>query len=167
MCTHHMSRRRFVGLVPNLALMSSLALVVAGCGQTTSGPVEVKWGRDTCDYCGMVIDEPRFAAQLRAGTTRKVYKFDDLGDAILFLVKQDWVNHPDNEFWVGDMNSGKWIDGLKALYVNGQRTPMAHGFGAVPAPKEGALGFERFKGAILTQGSTSRCEPTASVEERG
>jgi copper chaperone NosL len=161
MCKHHMSRRRFIGLVPGLVLVAS------GCGQPTSGPVEVKWGRDTCDYCGMVIDEPRFAAQLRAGPTRKVYKFDDLGDAVLFLAKQDWADHPDNEVWVGDMDSGKWIDGLKAFYLGGQRTPMAHGFGALSVSREGTQDYTRTKGAILRKGSTSRCEPTENPEARG
>ncbi|RAU22157.1 hypothetical protein CU669_10535 [Paramagnetospirillum kuznetsovii] len=150
-----MTRRRFVGLVPGLAL------VVAGCGQSTTGPVEVKWGRDTCDYCGMVIGEPRFAAQLRAGTNHKVYKFDDLGDAILFLVKQDWAAHPATEFWVGHMETGAWIDGFKAFYKGGQRTPMAHGFGALPAAADGLLEYDRFKGAIVVRGSTSRCETGA------
>lgn len=161
MCQHHMSRRRFVGLVPGLVLVAS------GCGQSSTGPVAVKWGRDTCDYCGMVIDEPLFAAQLRAGPTRKVYKFDDLGDAVHFLIKQPWQADPANEFWVGSMETGQWIDGFKAFYLGGQKTPMAHGFGAVAATRPGALEYERFKGAVLVKGSTSRCEPPVATEARG
>ena len=123
MCDHRMSRRRFVGMVPGLAL------VAAGCGQPSSGPGEIKWGRDTCDYCGMIIDDAHFAAELRGGANRKVYKFDDLGDAILFLTKQNWPAEPAPEFWVGGLETGQWLDGFKAFYVGGQRTPMAHGYG--------------------------------------
>ncbi len=154
MCDHRMSRRRFIGLVPGLAL------VAAGCGQQTTGPVEVKWGRETCDYCGMIIDDRHFAAQVRGGPGRKVFKFDDIGDAALFLAKQDWGAEAATEFWVGALDGDQWLDGAKAFYVGGLRTPMAHGFGAVSAYRDGALDFGGFKAAILAKGSTSRCEPT-------
>jgi nitrous oxide reductase accessory protein NosL len=155
-----MPRRHFLGLIPGMAL------AVSGCSQQTTGPVEIKWGRDTCDYCGMVIDEPRFAAQLRGGANRKVYKFDDLGDAVLFLVKQDWANDPATEFWVGGLEiaKGQWLDGLKAFYLSGQRSPMAHGFGAVADQREGTVDFTRMKGMVVARGSTSRCEPTSNAE---
>lgn len=161
MCDHHrMPRRHFLGLIPGMVL------AVSGCSQQTTGPVEIKWGRDTCDYCGMVIDEPRFAAQLRGGANRKVYKFDDLGDAVLFLVKQDWANDPATEFWVGGLEiaKGQWLDGLKAFYLSGQRSPMAHGFGAVADQREGTVDFTRMKGMVVARGSTSRCEPTSNAE---
>ncbi|OAN53135.1 hypothetical protein A6A04_14345 [Paramagnetospirillum marisnigri] len=161
MCNHHMTRRHFVALVPGLALVAS------GCGGPSTGPVDVRLGRDVCDYCGMVIDDRRFVAQLRAGPSGKVHNFDDPGDAILFLVKQDWAKHPKTEFWVGHMETGQWLDGFKAFYVKGVKTPMAHGFGARPESKGDDFGFERFRGAILTQGSTSRCEPTVTTEDRG
>ncbi|MDO8607977.1 MAG: hypothetical protein Q7R40_15695 [Phaeospirillum sp.] len=156
MCDHRMSRRHFIGLVPGFALAAS------GCGQQTTGPVEVKWGRDTCDYCGMIVDDPHYAAQVRGGANRKVYKFDDLGDGILFLAKQSWVADSATEFWVGGLETGQWLDGTKAFYVGGLRTPMAHGFGAVATPRDGALDFAGLKAAILAKGSTSRCEPVGS-----
>ncbi|CAA7626839.1 conserved hypothetical protein [Candidatus Terasakiella magnetica] len=166
MCNHRMNRRHFMGLVPGLALVAS------GCTKNETGPAEIKWGRDTCDYCGMIVDDPHFAAQVRGGPKRKVFKFDDLGDAILYLSKQSWADEPTTEFWVGSLETGEWLDGRKAFYVGDQRTPMAHGYGAVAAAKAGALDFPALKAAILSRGSTSRCEPsenisTAMVEDRG
>jgi copper chaperone NosL len=152
MCTQGMSRRRFVGLVPGLALMA------AGCSGEATGPVEVKWGREYCEYCGMIIDDPHFATQVRGGPGRKVFKFDDPGDAVLFLAKQGWADEA--EFWVGDLETGKWLDGRKAFYVGGQRSPMGHGFGAVAVQRDGALDFAGLRAAVLAKGSTSRCEPT-------
>ncbi len=161
MCDHRISRRHVLALIPGLALAAS------GCGQKTTGPGEIKWGRDTCDYCGMIVDDPHFAAQLRGGPGHKAYKFDDLGDAVLFLVKQGWASDPATEFWVGGLETGQWMDGFKAFYVGGQRTPMAHGFGAVAAPRAGALDFAALKVAILAKGSTSRCEPSGQSGGQG
>ncbi|MBI3446023.1 MAG: nitrous oxide reductase accessory protein NosL [Magnetospirillum sp.] len=149
-----MSRRRFVALVPGMVL------AVSACGQSASGPAEIKWGRETCDYCGMIIDDPRFAAQVRGGPKGKVFKFDDLGDAVLFLAKQSWADDPATEFWVGSMESEKWLDGRKAFYVDGQHTPMAHGYGAVAGARAGAVEYAAMKNAVLAKGSTSRCEPS-------
>lgn len=153
MCDHRISRRHFLGLVPGLALVAS------GCGQSNTGPGEIKWGRDTCEYCGMIIDDPHFAAQIRGGANHKLYKFDDLGDGVLFLVKQGWASDPATEFWVGGLETGQWLDGTKAYYIGGQRTPMAHGYGALAVPRDGGLDFAALKVAILAKGSTSRCEP--------
>jgi len=162
MCDHSLSRRRFVGLVPGLVL------AVSGCGQSSTGPVEVKWGRDACEYCGMIIDEPRFATQLRGGVSRKAYKFDDPGDAVLFLAKQAWANDPAAEVWVGGLETGQWMDGRKAFWIAGQRSPMGHGFGAVADSRPGSLDFAGFRAAILARGSTSRCEPGAEqTKEQG
>ena len=161
MCDHSIRRRHFLGLVPGLVL------AVSGCGPSGSGPAEIKWGRETCDYCGMIIDDPHFAAQVRGGPNRKAYKFDDLGVAVLFMVKQSWGDEPATEFWVGGLETGQWLDGRKAYYLGGQRTPMAHGFGALAEPRSGALDFAALKVAILAKGSTSRCEPGEAPEKQG
>lgn len=155
MCEHHSpGRRRFLALVPGLVF------AVSACGQQTTGPAEIKWGRETCEYCGMIIDDPHFAAQVRGGAERKVHKFDDLGDAVLWMAKQGWADDASVEFWVGGVETGQWLDGRKALYVDGQHTPMAHGFGAVAQGPSGAVDYTAMKNAVLARGSTSRCEPS-------
>lgn len=160
MCEHHgLNRRSFMALVPGMVL------AISACSEKTTGPAEVKWGRETCEYCGMIIDDPHFAAQLRGGTDRRAHKFDDLGDAVLYMAKQGWADDPSVEFWVGGAETGQWTDGRKAFYASGYHTPMGHGFGAVEAGKAGAIDFAAMKDAVLAKGSTSRCEPPKANSE--
>lgn len=143
-----LSRRRL--------LLSAAALVtLGGCGAAT-GPAAIRWGKENCDYCGMIIDDPRYAAQLRS-PIGKLAKFDDIGCAVLHLAKQDWAAKP-AEFWVGDSDARGWLDGRDAWYVPGRKSPMSYDFGAVATARDGAIDFAAFKAAIATRGSTSRCE---------
>lgn len=160
MCNDCVSRRGFLAMIPAVAALS----VLPACTSDT-GPVEVRWGKENCDYCGMLVDDPRYAAQVRGGPKAKVWKFDDLGDAILWLASQSFAEEPKTELWVGDCETGKWIDGKSAWYLSGHATPMAHGFGAVPDVRDGALSFADMQKVVLARGSTSRCEiqPVGSI----
>ncbi|WP_254434867.1 nitrous oxide reductase accessory protein NosL [Magnetospirillum sp. UT-4] len=146
-----MSRRFFIGLAPGLVL------TLAGCGEDRTGPVSVRWGKEYCEYCGMIVDDPRYAAQVRAKGGR-AKKFDDLGDAVLWLARQPFAEDPATEFWVGDCEKGVWLDGRMAWYLEGRKSPMGHNFGAVPDGRAGAVDFAAFRRTILERGSTSRCE---------
>lgn len=154
MCTHHVTRRHVLGLVPGAAL----TLALGGCLDKGTGPVAVKWGKEYCDYCGMIVDDPRFAAEIREKAGAKAWKFDDLGDGVLFLAKQAWANSPDIEFWVGDVEKGTWIDGRTAWYRTGFKSPMGHGLGATPDRRDGAMSFADMRVHVASKGSTSRCE---------
>lgn len=150
MCTDCISRRAFLALIPAVAAL-------AACGSDT-GPASVRWGKENCDYCGMLVDDPRFAAQVRGGPKRKVWKFDDLGDGVLWLAKQSFADDPATEFWVGDCEKGTWIDGRSAWYLPGKKSPMAHNFGAVPDRRDGALSFAEMRTKVLAAGSPTNCE---------
>ena len=116
MCTHDLTRRHVLALVPGLAVTA----LVGACSDKGSGPAAIRWGKEYCDYCGMIVDDPRFAAQIREKPGAKVYKFDDLGDGVLWLLKQPWAEAPEVEFWVGDVEKGTWIDGRTAWYLSGK-----------------------------------------------
>jgi hypothetical protein len=155
MCScNGLNRRRFLGLLPGLAAMASLP----ACFDKGTGPAEIRWGKEYCAYCGMIIDDPRYAAQIRGGANRKLSKFDDLGDAVLWLAKQPFADDPATEFWVGDVEKSVWLDGRTAWYLSGRKSPMAHNFGAVPDARPGTISFADLKKVILERGSTSRCE---------
>ena len=96
----------------------------------------------------MVLSDRKFAAQIRVppeeGKKRsRVYKFDDIGCAVLWLDQQHWQAGPAVEIWVVDRRDGQWIDARTAYYVPVQNTPMEYGLGAQREPVPGALSFEQ------------------------
>lgn len=130
-----------------------LAGLLAACQQESrTGPVEVKWDRDTCVRCNMALSDKRYAAQVRGGPKHQAYKFDDFGCVVFWLNDKPWANAPATEIWVMDMRSGKWIDARKAYYVPNKMTPMAYGFGAVALPEPGSVNYEEARKQVLAKG---------------
>lgn len=157
------SRRQFL-----LSFGALLALpALSGCKEET-GPVKVRWGREFCAFCGMIVDDPRFAGQIRGGPKRKVWLFDDFGDGVLWLSQQDFRDDPATEFWVGDSRTGQWLDAKKAFYLSGQKSPMAHNFGAIALREEGALTYDEMAALVLERGAANLCiTPTNSPLRAG
>lgn len=129
------------------AVSAALVHPLAGCsGDPGTGPVEVKWDRDPCERCRMVLSDRRHAAQVRfvdPGGRSRVMKFDDLGCAIVWLDDKPWKAASSTEIWVNDHRDGQWLDARTAHYVTGQVTPMEYGLGAQTEKAEGALTFEQ------------------------
>lgn len=147
---------------PSLALLlTSLVMMLAACSQEpATGPVEIRYGRDTCDFCRMIISDPRYAAQLRGGPGHKAYKFDDIGDALLFLDRQPWKDDANVEFWVMDVEKGKtWLDARKAFYRFGMQSPMAHGFGAFPDQRPGTVPYQTMREQAAKRAARVYCLP--------
>lgn len=93
----------------------------------------------------MVLSDRKHAAQIRGGpenSRSRVYKFDDIGGAVLWLDNKPWKNRPETEFWVNDHRDGRWIDARQAWYLSGQITPMEFGLGAQDTRTEGAMSFK-------------------------
>ncbi len=133
-----------------LAVSLLLAILLVACsGDPGTGPKEVKWDRDACERCRMVLSDRRYSAQVRywpEGKKRsKVMGFDDVGCATLWLEEQSWKDDPRVEIWVTDHRNGKWIDARTATYVKDKITPMEYGLGAQTEPAEGGLSFEQAK----------------------
>jgi len=143
-----------------------LATGLARCGGSGGGPEAVRWGRENCAYCGMIIDDPRFAAEIR-DPAGKLSKFDDIGCAMTFLSRGGLIGNLAASFWVGNSDAREiaWMDGRTAWYLAGRKSPMAYDFGAVPARVDGAVDFADFAKLVAAKGSTSRCEP--SMQGRG
>ncbi len=138
-----------------------LSIPLSGCfGEPATGPAPVKWDRDSCEVCRMLISDRRFAAQLRGGKRHKAYKFDDIGELVHWLGKQSWKDDPKVEIWVRDLDSGtKWLDGRKVRYLPDQHSPMNYGFGAVEDNRPGSLSFEDMAQKVRQRGSTNHCLP--------
>ncbi len=126
-----------------LLLAFGVGLLLSACsGDPGTGPAEVHWDRDSCDRCRMVLSDHYHAAQVRhtdAEGRSQVWRFDDLGCAVIWLEGQSWRDDPAVEIWVTDRNSGEWIDARKATYVEGDHTPMAYGLGALM--RDGKIDF--------------------------
>jgi nitrous oxide reductase accessory protein NosL len=136
----------------HFAVFLLLGLLAACHQEPKTGPVEVKWDRDTCVRCSMALSDKRFAAQVRGGPKHLAFKFDDFGCAVFWLKDKPWADDPATEFWAMDMRSNQWIDARKASYVPNKMTPMAYGFGAVALPEPGAVSFEEARKRILAKG---------------
>lgn len=127
-------------------LFLSLLTLTACSGKPDTGPEDVRWDRETCARCAMAVSDRHYAAQIRggvAGEKAKVYKFDDIGCAVIWLDQQPWKDNPAIEIWVNDFKSGDWIDARKAWYIPDKITPMAYGLGAQPEQQAGAMDFNQ------------------------
>ena len=122
-------------------------LPLAGCDSDT-GPADVKFGRDVCEMCGMIISDPRFVTEVRLGD-RSLHKFDDVGDAVNWLSAGCKVADDIKEFWVMDSANGKtWLDARQAFYRHAE-TPMNYGFGAVATQTPGTISFADMREQVL------------------
>jgi len=120
---------RYFSSVLVLAVM--LMTGFSGCEEKAhNGAAKMHWDRDMCERCKMAISERKFAAQIIDPKTYKVYKFDDIGCAILWMEEEHIPWKAKAVIWVTDAKNGKWIDARQALYVAGAITPMAYGFAA-------------------------------------
>ena len=130
-------------------------LLLQGCsGDSGSGPKEVKWDRDACERCRMVLSDHTHAAQIRYTPPDKqrsvVALFDDIGCATLWLDDKPWRDDAKTEIWVTDHRTGQWIDARKAFYVSGHLTPMEYGLGAQLEPAPEAMTYEQAKQQIIS-----------------
>lgn len=124
-----------------------LLALLAGCSrQEASGPVEVLWDRETCTRCAMTVSDRHSTAQVRgapAGQHTRVYTFDDIGCAVIWLDEQSWKNDARTEIWVTDHLTGQWLDARVANFVAGQRSAMGYDLGAQREASAGGMDFAR------------------------
>lgn len=127
--------------------LSCFILMLSACSpQELTGPGEVRWDRETCARCNMAVGDRSFAAQVRGASTAeksRLYKFDDIGCAVIWLDKQAWKDDARTEIWVADHRNGEWIDAREAFYVTGKISPMNYGLGAQAETTEAALDYSQ------------------------
>ncbi len=137
-------------LPARIFLSGAAVLFLAACSRVPeTGPVEIKWDRDTCVRCSMAVSDRHYAVQVRGGPKKQVFKFDDIGCAVHWLKGQSWGNDAAMEVWVTDFRSGKWLDARAARYVTGKRTPMGYGYGATDEALPGSIGFDEARKQLL------------------
>jgi nitrous oxide reductase accessory protein NosL len=140
--------------------MLAAAPLLAGCKPQTEGPEKIRYGREVCEICGMIISDPLYASEVRGGPDQRLVKFDDIGDAVHWLEMQPWKEDSGIEFWVMNSENGTdWMDARASYYLTGVVSPMDYGYAAIPAYEHGAVDFATMKAAVLEKGISSRCLP--------
>lgn len=105
------------------------ALVVVGAllsGCSDPKPATVVIGQDVGAFCGMIISDPRFAAQV-VTNTGKAYKFDSIECMVAFLVEGTVAEEDIHSAWVSDYDApGTWLRADEARYLQSAvlRSPM-------------------------------------------
>ncbi len=153
-----MNRRAL--LAAGLGLAPLAAALLAACARDPAWPdgmVPIKWDRDTCTRCRMVISDRRFAAQMRGGPRATVFNFDDIGCAVSWLRdkarEHPWMSEPASRLWVADIGSPgeKWLPAPDAHYLGGRTSPMAYNQAASGSAQPGSVDFETMRQRVLGQ----------------
>ncbi|MFZ4537549.1 hypothetical protein [Propionivibrio sp.] len=154
-----MNRRNFIALG---LLMTPLAAALSACGKSQNLPAgmqEIKWDRDVCVRCSMVISDRRFAAELIGGAKNTVFKFDDIGCAVFWMrdkiAAYPWMLEAASRLWVADLDSRsdevRWLEARAAHYVT-KTSPMGYNQGAVAHPQAGSMDFSTMSEQVLAKG---------------
>jgi hypothetical protein len=156
-----MDRRRFVVAAVHGLALSPLAAALSACGKSGTWPegmAEIKWDRDTCVRCSMVISDRRFAAEMRGGEKSIVFKFDDIGCAVFWLRDKakdyPWMAEPATRFWVAEVSGSgeKWLEARKAKYTGGKLSPMGYNQAAVAFAEAGSFDYSEMSSHVLAKG---------------
>ena len=156
-----MDRRRFIAAAATQSLaLTPLAAALSGCGPSGTWPegmAEIKWDRDTCVRCSMVISDRRFAAEMRGGEKDVVFKFDDIGCAAFWMRDKakdyPWLADAATRIWVADSGAGgdKWLDARKAHYAGGKISPMGYNYAARAWAEAGSQSFDEMRRHVLAK----------------
>lgn len=111
-------------------LAISSILTVSSCNRTEqTGPPTIMLGDSTCNQCGMIISDERFATStiLQSERGRKALLFDDFNCQQIFERKSPALNITNR--WSRDYLSLDWAETEAGWFVNSSqiRSPMASG----------------------------------------
>lgn len=151
--------RRGLLVSAGLALTPLASALLAACGDDggpwPEGMLPIKWDRDACARCKMVISDRRFAAQVRGGPRAEAFKFDDIGCAVSWChdkrKEKPWTADAATRIWVAESRSDgrQWLDARRAHFIAGPRSPMGYDLLAVAAPQPGSVDFDAMSSKVV------------------
>lgn len=150
--THHATRGSGRSFSPYLLLLLALIFFTASActSNANAGPTPptIHYGEDLCDFCGMIINDERYAAGYvtREGED---YVFDDIGNMFRHhLQKQAEVT----AFFVHNYDDKAWIRAESAYYVRSSKltTPMQSGLAAYSSSEKAKALAAEVQGEMLT-----------------
>jgi copper chaperone NosL len=124
---------------------------VLGCGTPLDVPEPIAFDREPCDSCGMLISDPRFAAQLVTKEGER-YDFDDPSCAFRYVA--DHAPHLAH-VWFRDSTTPDevWLEHRQVAFAAAEDTPMDGGLAAVPIGTEQAMSFSEASVTVLARGA--------------
>jgi len=129
-----------------LSLGSAQKMVVIKEGNLKKVPLKMEVNKCQDSFCGMVIEDLSYAAQVVA-PDGKTWFFHDHGDFVEWLKDKPFAK--DAVIWVMSRDTHRWIDGRKAFYSVNEITPMEYGFGAYEKRKDGMIDFTTMRLRVL------------------
>ncbi len=144
-----MTRRRLLYTAAAAAIGGAAAPTVWALltrAPAESGPPGIRYGRDRCDACGMIIGDPHFAAASREGAV--VHRYDDIG--CLVTHSGAALTSGSARGFVHDMVSETWIDPAGATFVRAPEIQTPMGFGLAAYADAGAARAAYPKASMLT-----------------
>ena len=148
--------------VLGIAYAATVMGIAAACAATADGPPEIVIDRTPCAHCGMLISEPVFAAAYRVdGSPSRA--FDDIG---CMLTEARREPRAAIRFWFHDAESGEWIDGTTAVFVQSAalQTPMGGGLLAYRSADGAKRGAAAHQGAVIGSVDALLASPTKEAE---
>lgn len=105
-----------------------LLFIFVGCGSSGGDlrPPELMLGSDTCEECGMLVSDAKYAAATLTEDGHS-HKFDDLAEMFVFQAKH--ADETVQAWFVHDYDTEIWIRGEQAFYVQSPQiqSPMNYG----------------------------------------
>lgn len=139
-----------------------LGFLLAACGGSASEPPEIEYGRDVCVDCGMIIEEPRFAAAYRAGDEERL--FDEIVDMLVYGVESGELGSA--AAWVHDYGTEEWVAAPDAVYVSGPvATPMGGGIVAFAEGSDATALAAEVGGDVLTWNDLVRLAESGGLRQ--
>lgn len=135
-----------------VAAALAVPFIAPGCNTAPpSGPPELRFGRDLCIHCGMVIVDERAAAAIRAPglPADQPPVYDDIGCLVDHLGKSGLTP---TEAWVKDYATKEWIQARQATFLlaDAIETPMGSGLAAYATPEAARAAGQPLSAEVLT-----------------
>lgn len=136
--------KRRISLLTTALIFACLALT--SCGNQTGGPPSIRYGKDLCDECRMIINEDRFASAA-ADPSGQVTKFDSVGCLLRYRQSRPELE----KIWVKSYGTAEWLDAANAFFVFSEQisAPMGYGLAAEATENDAQKLADKIRGRIF------------------
>jgi copper chaperone NosL len=145
----HQRRANYAKALVLAPLLSLVVFATIGCDVT---PSPLAYGVDQCAYCGMIIADPRYGAELLT-RTGKAYKFDSIECLAAFVSERRVAEGDVHSLWVTDFTAPQQLLTTKnAFFLRSPQlhSPMGLGLGAFATQEALNTAQNQYGGEVYT-----------------